>query len=95
MATQFDALFAPKNVCTVKDVKADTFIRAFAKHMKRQGKFEQPKWADAVKTAVCKELPPSDADWLYVRAASVARYIYNRGGSGVGAFRKVNIYTWA
>merc|ERR1712083_860460 len=28
-------------------------------------------------------------DWLYIRAASVARHVYNRGGSGVGAFRKV------
>merc|ERR1719240_1651629 len=88
MATQFDALFQ-KNVCTVKDVKADVFIRAFAKHMNRQGKFELPKWADVVKTGVSKELPPMDQDWLYVRAASVARHVYNRGGAGVGSFRKV------
>merc|ERR1712216_295896 len=57
--------------------------------MKRQGKFELPKWGDSVKTGVGKELPPTDSDWLYVRAASVARHVYNRGGSGVGAFRKV------
>merc|ERR1719221_1569966 len=30
-----------------------------------------------------------DADWLYTRAASVARYVYCRGGAGVGNFRKI------
>eukprot|EP00392_Amoebophrya_sp_AT5.2_P010091 g10144.t1 len=87
--SEFDALFGAATVCTVKDVKAQKFITAFAKHMKRQGKFELPKWADVVKTGVSRELPPMDQDWLYIRAASVARYVYNRGGSGVGAFRKV------
>merc|ERR1712060_692471 len=56
---------------------------------KRQGRFEIPKWADVVKTSVAKELPPSNPDWLYVRAASMVRKIYIRGGTGVGAFRKV------
>jgi len=60
-----------------------------AKHMKTQGKFELPKWADVVKTGVHKELAPLNPDWLYVRAASIARHVYNRGGSGVGSFRKV------
>merc|ERR1712094_132909 len=76
-------------ITTVKDVSADKFINAFAKHMKQQGRFEVPKWADVVKTGVSKELAPYDPDWLYVRAASVARHVYNRGGSGVGSFRKV------
>merc|ERR1719188_2377681 len=86
---QFDSLFAPSALCTVKDVKPEIFIRSFAKHMKRQGRFELPKWADVVKTGVCKELPPLDPDWLYVRAASVARFVYNEGGAGVGSFRKI------
>ena len=30
-----------------------------------------------------------DPDWYYVRAASLARKIYLRGGTGVGAFTKV------
>ncbi|CAD7936413.1 unnamed protein product [Amoebophrya sp. A25] len=89
MSTAFDHVFGASSVCTVKDVKAQKFITAFAKHMKRQGKFELPKWADVVKTGVSRELPPMDQDWLYIRCASVARHIYNRGGSGVGAFRKV------
>merc|ERR550525_1803232 len=93
-------------VVTVKDVEADKFITAFAQHLKRQGRFEIPKWADVVKTGKNKELPPNDPDWLYVRTASMVRKIYIRGGIGVGAFRKVyggqkrrgtctNIYTKA
>merc|ERR1712003_380921 len=70
------------------DVEADKFIVAFAQHLKRQGRFEIPKWADVVKTAKYKELPPNDPDWLYVRTASMVRKIYIRGGSGVGAFTK-------
>merc|ERR1719491_1774993 len=76
-------------VTTVKDVEADRFIAAFAQHLKRQGRFEIPKWADYVKTGKFKELPPQDPDWLYVRTASMVRKVYIRGGSGVGAFRKV------
>merc|ERR1712194_796045 len=78
-----------KTVVTVKDVEAEKFIVAFAQHLKRQGRFEIPKWADIVKTAKYKELPPIDPDWLYVRTASMVRKIYIRAGMGVGAFRKV------
>mmetsp|Transcript_121690 Transcript_121690/g.190931 ORF Transcript_121690/g.190931 Transcript_121690/m.190931 type:complete len:161 (+) Transcript_121690:66-548(+) len=78
-----------RTIKTVKDVEASKFISAFAQHLKRQGRFEIPKWADVVKTGKRKELPPSDPDWLYVRTASLVRKIYIRGGSGVGAFTKV------
>merc|ERR1719456_1810913 len=86
----YDAEFKDgKTVTTVKDVEADKFISSFAQHLKRQGRFEIPKWADVVKTGVRKELPPIDPDWLYVRTASIVRKIYIRGGTGVGGFRKV------
>merc|ERR1711972_896687 len=78
-----------RTVKTVKDVKADKFISAFAQHLKRQGRFEIPKWADVVKTSKSKELPPIDPDCLYVRTAAMVRKVYIRGGMGVGAFRKV------
>eukprot|EP00448_Togula_jolla_P038287 CAMPEP_0170622314 /NCGR_PEP_ID=MMETSP0224-20130122/29062_1 /TAXON_ID=285029 /ORGANISM="Togula jolla, Strain CCCM 725" /LENGTH=167 /DNA_ID=CAMNT_0010948619 /DNA_START=70 /DNA_END=574 /DNA_ORIENTATION=- len=78
-----------RKVVTVKDVEAEKFIAAFAQHLKRQGRFEIPKWADVVKTGKAKELPPSDPDWLYVRTSSIVRKIYIRSGTGVGQFRKV------
>jgi len=74
---------------TVKDVPSHEFVRAYAAHLKRSGKIEVPTWADLVKTATFKELAPYDGDWYYIRAASMARKIYLRGGIGVGAFRKI------
>ncbi|KAG2243055.1 hypothetical protein Bca52824_095108 [Brassica carinata] len=42
-----------------------------------------------VKTGKLKELAPYDPDWYYIRAASMARKVYLRGGLGVGAFRRI------
>lgn len=50
---------------------------------------ELPEWVDIVKTARFKELPPTDADWYYIRAASMARKIYLRQGIGIGGFQKI------
>ncbi|KAF5442906.1 hypothetical protein F2P56_035514 [Juglans regia] len=50
---------------------------------------ELPEWADIVKTARFKEPAPYDPDWYYVRATSMARKIYLRGGLGVGSFRRI------
>jgi len=74
---------------TVKDVEPEKFIKAYAAHLKRTGKMAVPKWVDIVKTASYKELPPADEDWYYIRSASLARKVYLRKGTGVGAFRKV------
>ena len=56
---------------------------------RRSNKIKLPHYMDYVKLARYKELPPTDKDWYYVRAASVARHIYLRKGTGVGAFTKV------
>lgn len=53
---------------TVKDVPADAFIAAYARYLKRSGKFDVPKWTDQVKTAHFKELGPLNPDWYFVRA---------------------------
>merc|ERR1711924_174790 len=72
---------------TVKDVPAADFIKACADFLKRQPKFDVPKYHDIVKTCTLKELAPYDEDWFYVRAA-VARKVYLRKGTGVGALKK-------
>ncbi|GFP84469.1 diacylglycerol o-acyltransferase 1 [Phtheirospermum japonicum] len=61
----------------------------YASHLKRSGKMELPEWTDIVKTGVLKGLSPYDPDWYYIRAVSMARKIYLRGGLGVGAFRRI------
>merc|ERR1712113_930006 len=74
---------------TLKDVSAADFIDAYAAHLKRSGKVELPTWHNVVKTGHFKELAPYDEDWYYVRAASIARKVYLRKETGVGALRKV------
>ncbi|KAI8915777.1 40S ribosomal protein S19-A [Gorgonomyces haynaldii] len=73
---------------TVKDVPAQEFVKTYAAYLKRTGRLEVPKWVDLVKTGPHKELAPYDPDWWYVRAASVARHIYLRKGTGVGGLKK-------
>jgi len=73
---------------TVKDVPADAFIKACAEFLKRQPKFDVPKYHDIVKTGVCKESAPYDEDWFFIRSASILRKVYLRKGTGVGALKK-------
>merc|ERR1712100_701870 len=68
---------------TVKDVPADEFIKACADFLKRQPKFDVPKYHDIVKTGTIKEFAPYDEDWFYVRSASILRKVYLRKGTGV------------
>jgi len=77
------------SACTVKDVSAHDFVRAYAVHLKRTGKMELPSYVDLIKTGPHKEMPPLDPDWYYMRAAAVARHVYVRQGVGVGAFRRI------
>merc|ERR1712127_286235 len=85
----FKLPFSRMSGVTVKDCDPAQFINALAEHFKGSGKIELPEWHDLVKTATFKEMCPMDPDWYYVRAASVARKLYLRGGVGVGAFTKV------
>mmetsp|Transcript_33101 Transcript_33101/g.92720 ORF Transcript_33101/g.92720 Transcript_33101/m.92720 type:complete len:172 (-) Transcript_33101:104-619(-) len=80
------ATMAPK---TVKDVAPDVFVKAYAAHLKNQDKFQLPTWVDLIKTAKHKELAPYDPDWMYTRAAAIARKVYCTQGLGVGQLRKV------
>uniref|UniRef100_S4R7M9 Small ribosomal subunit protein eS19 n=1 Tax=Petromyzon marinus TaxID=7757 RepID=S4R7M9_PETMA len=74
---------------TVKDVNQQEFVKALAAFLKKSGKLKKPDWVDTVKLAKHKELAPYDGDWYYVRAASVVRHLYLRGGVGVGAMTKI------
>ncbi len=46
-----------------------------------------PEWTKFVKTGSGKERPPVDADWFYVRSASVLVQIYKKGPVGVQKLR--------
>ncbi|KTW26775.1 hypothetical protein T552_02776 [Pneumocystis carinii B80] len=74
---------------TLRDVEADKFIQYYAKFLKQSGKLELPSWVDTVKTGHFKELGPYDPDWFYIRTAAIARHIYLKNRSGVGALCKL------
>ena len=73
---------------TLKDVNPQQWVVGYAEYLKKQGKIVLPKWVDIAKTAVHKELPPSNPDWFYVHCAAVARNVYIRPGTGVQGLRK-------
>eukprot|EP01035_Chromulina_nebulosa_P019163 gene19163-25006_t len=79
---------ATSGAITVRDVQADKFIAAFADSLKNNDKFVVPKWVDLVKTGVNRELAPYDPDWYYIRAAAIARKVYLKQGTGVGALQR-------
>lgn len=66
---------------TVRDVRADAFIAAYAQVLKNNDKFVVPKWADTVKTGVHKELAPYDPDWYYIRAGRTFSSFYSHTSS--------------
>ncbi|KAL0216005.1 hypothetical protein P9112_008189 [Eukaryota sp. TZLM1-RC] len=74
---------------TLKDVDSAHFIKAYAQQLKASDTIKAPEWVDLVKTASFKELAPTDADWFFIRAASMARKVYLCPGMGVGKFRQV------
>lgn len=69
--------------------KSDKFLpvkEGAVKSKGKDGKVEKlPVWTQYIKTGISREMPPTDAKWYYVRAASVARKIYLNGGIGLGA----------
>ncbi|MEN3000164.1 MAG: 30S ribosomal protein S19e [Acidilobaceae archaeon] len=69
-------------------VPAEALIRKVAQRLKEYKEIKPPHWALFAKTGSYKEYPPREADWWYVRAASVLRKLYKSGEPvGVGAMR--------
>merc|ERR1719486_1260569 len=86
--------FGNTSKLTVKDVPAIDFIKAFAAYLKKSELIKEPKWLNFVKTSCKKELAPYDPDWLYTRAAALARKVYLRHNIGVGALRHIYGGKW-
>ncbi|CAG9538335.1 unnamed protein product [Cercopithifilaria johnstoni] len=74
---------------SVKDVDQHEIVRQIAGFLKKSGKVRVPDWSDVVKLGQNKELAPIDSDWYYIRTASIARRLYIRSPTGVGALRRV------
>lgn len=72
---------------TIYDVPAEMLINNAAAKLKKDEKAKPPEWAGFAKTGANKELSPDNADWWYVRCASILRRIYIDGPVGVSRLR--------
>ncbi|MCE8422851.1 MAG: 30S ribosomal protein S19e [Candidatus Methanoperedens sp.] len=72
---------------TIYDVPADLLINNVAQKLKTEEKAKPPEWANFAKTGAHKELAPDNADWWYVRCASILRRVYIDGPVGISRLR--------
>ena len=66
-------------------VDQQKLVLAVAQELKNH--IEMPEWANFVKTGAHRETLPRNADWWYIRAASVLRYCNMKGPVGVSKLR--------
>ncbi len=71
----------------IQDTQTNVLISNTAKKLKDIKEITKPEWANFVKTSRAKERPPVDADWWYMRAASILRKIYLLGPIGVNKLK--------
>lgn len=72
---------------TAYDVPAEILINNVAQKLKNDNKVIAPEWAKFAKTGANKELSPDNANWWFVRCASILRRIYIDGPVGVSRLR--------
>ncbi|KYK37236.1 MAG: 30S ribosomal protein S19e [Theionarchaea archaeon] len=73
---------------TVYDVPPHDLLTRLTEDLKEVEEIIPPVWSQFVKTGVCKERPPVQKDWWYIRAASLLRRLYVDGPVGVERLRR-------
>ena len=74
---------------TVLDVPSNKFVNALASFFKEKNVIKLPEWSPIVKCSHANEIVPLSNDFLYVKAAAIARilYITKKKSLGVGSLR--------
>jgi small subunit ribosomal protein S19e len=78
-----------KGVMMIREVETDKLIESVSKELEKMDDMKPPEWAKFAKTGVCKERPPSQQNWWYLRSASVLRRLYIEGPIGVSRMRRL------
>lgn len=68
-----------------KEVPAAQLLPRLAAELRNQPQIKAPDWAAFARTGVHTERAPTQADWWYLRTASVLRKLHTVGPSGVSA----------
>lgn len=72
---------------TALDVNPNKLIKSVAVSLEKEG-LEKPKFIGYVKTGCHAERPPEQANFWYIRLASLLRQAYVRGKIGVNRLRR-------
>jgi len=73
----------------IKQIPANKLINILAKELEKVKEIQPPEWAAFVKTGMCKERPPAQKDWWYVRSAAILRRLALGQAVGVSRLRRV------
>ena len=78
-----------KKGTTVLDVPANTFIKELASFLKEKNVIKLQKWSYLVKCSHANEVVPLDPDYMFYKAAAIARILYvtKSKAIGVGSLR--------
>ena len=78
-----------KKGTTVLDVPANTFIKELASFFKEKNVIKPQKWSYLVKCSHANEVVPLDPDYMFYKAAAIARILYvtKSKSIGVGSLR--------
>lgn len=71
----------------IRSISPEKYNKALAEALRSVKEFEQPDWAQFVKSSTHKKRPSQEEDFYFKRAASVLRQIYINGVVGVERLR--------
>lgn len=81
--------FEAKVMVSIREVDTQQLVMKAAEQLEKMEEFKPPEWAVFVKTGVHKQRPPSQANWWWIRSASILRKVYLNQRLGVSKLRKV------
>ena len=73
-----------KKGVTVLDVPSNAFINELASFFKERNVIKLPKWSYLVKSSHANEVVPLDPDYMFYKAAAIARILYITKSKAIG-----------
>ena len=73
-----------KKGITVLDAPSNLFIKTLALFLKEKNVIKLPKWSYLVKSSHANEVVPLDPDYMFYKAAAIARILYVTKSKSIG-----------
>ena len=78
------AINKSKKGTTVLDAPSNLFIKTLALFLKEKNVIKLPKWSNIVKSSHANEVVPLDPDYMFYKAAAIARILYVTKSKSIG-----------